>query len=262
MPAESQTGTPLRVLVWGENRHEKLQPNVAEIYPNGMHSTTADGIRENLGTGATVTTATLDDPEHGLTEDVLANLDVLVWWGHAAHAEVADAVVERVHRHVLDGLGLVVLHSGHWSKIFGRLMGTSCTLRWRSDRDRELVWTIDPTHPIAQGVPNPIIIPEQEMYGEFFDVPKPDEIVFVSGFTGGEVFRSGITYRRGFGKIFYFSPGDQDYPVYHHKDVRKVIANGVEWVRTVRPERATPTLLRYDRDDFYNGHGYEGAMHN
>lgn len=262
MPAETTDDRPIRVLVWGENRHEKLQPEVAEIYPTGMHSTIADGIRENLGDGALVTTATLDDPEHGLTEDILANLDVLVWWGHAAHDEVADEVVDRVHRHVLDGLGLVVLHSGHWSKIFGKLMGTSCTLRWRSDRDRELVWTIDPTHPIAQGVPNPIIIPEQEMYGEFFDVPKPDEIIFVSGFTGGEVFRSGITYRRGFGKIFYFSPGDQDYPVYHHRDVRKVIANGVEWARSVRPERSTPTLLRYDRDDFYNGIGYEGAMHN
>ncbi len=262
MQVEETTRRPIRVLVGGENRHEKVQPAVAEIYPSGMHTTIAEGIVENLGGDAIVTTATLDDPEHGLTEEVLANIDVLVWWGHAAHDEVADEVVERVHRHVLQGLGLVVLHSGHWSKIFGKLMGTTCTLRWRSDRDRELVWTIDPTHPIAQGVPNPIVIPEQEMYGEFFDVPKPDEIIFVSGFTGGEVFRSGITYRRGFGKIFYFSPGDQDYPVYHHKDVRKVIANGVEWARTVRPERATPTLLRYDRDDYYNGHGYEGAMHN
>ncbi len=262
MPVEASTDRPIRVLVWGENRHEKVQPNVAAIYPDGMHATIAEGIRENLGDRASVETTTLDDPEHGLTEEVLANLDVLVWWGHAAHDEVADAVVERVHRHVLEGLGLVVLHSGHWSKIFGKLMGTTCTLRWRSDRDRELVWTIDPTHPIAQGIPNPIVIPEQEMYGEFFDVPKPDEIIFVSGFTGGEVFRSGITYRRGFGRIFYFSPGDQDYPVYHHQDVRKVIANGVEWVRTVRADRATPTLLRYDRDDFYTGHGYEGAMHN
>ena len=262
MPVEAPTDRPIRVLVWGENRHEKVQPNVAAIYPDGMHATIAEGIRENLGDRASVETTTLDDPEHGLTEEVLSNLDVLVWWGHAAHDEVADAVVERVHRHVLEGLGLVVLHSGHWSKIFGKLMGTTCTLRWRSDRDRELVWTIDPTHPIAQGIPNPIVIPEQEMYGEFFDVPKPDEIIFVSGFTGGEVFRSGITYRRGFGRIFYFSPGDQDYPVYHHQDVRKVIANGVEWVRTVRADRATPTLLRYDRDDFYTGHGYEGAMHN
>src|SRR5699024_810283 len=124
------------------------------------------GIAENLDDQVVVRTTTLDEPEHGLTEEVLRDLDVLVWWGHAAHAEVADEVVERVHRHVLSGLGLIVLHSGHWSKIFGKLMGTTCTLRWRSERDRELVWTVNPTHPIAAGVPSPIMIEAQEMYGE------------------------------------------------------------------------------------------------
>ena len=249
-----------KVLVWGENRHEQLQPAVAEIYPKGMHTTIAEGVEEYLGDAAVVGTTTLDEPEHGLTEEVLADLDVLVWWGHAAHAEVSDEVVERVHRHVLSGLGLVVLHSGHWSKIFGKLMGTSCTLRWRSEQDRELVWTVNPTHPIAAGVPNPIVIEAQEMYGEFFDIPAPDELVFISSFTGGEVFRSGCTFRRGHGKIFFFSPGDQDFPVYHHPDVRRVIANGVQWARSDRPERAVPTLLRYETDDFFNGHGYTGAI--
>ena len=256
---ESSAG-PVRVLVWGENRHEQLQPEVAKIYPEGMHNTIRQGIEENLAQKAQVATATLDDPEHGLTEEVLSTTDVLVWWGHAAHAEVADEVVERVHSHVLAGMGLIVLHSGHWSKIFGKLMGTSCTLRWRSERDREIVWTVDPTHPIAQGVPHPFIIPEQEMYGEFFDIPAPDELIFLSSFSGGEVFRSGCTFKRGFGKIFFFSPGDQDYPVYHHKDVRRVIANGVEWARTDRPERTSPVLLRYETEDFYTGHGYKGAM--
>ena len=175
----------LRVVVWGENRHERLEPEVAAIYPEGMHNTIRQGIEENLGHGAEVTTVTLDDPEHGLTEEVLSRTDVLVWWGHAAHAEVSDEVVDRVHSHVLAGMGLLVLHSGHWSKIFGKLMGTSCTLRWRSERDREIVWTVDPTHPIAKGVPHPFIIPEQEMYGEFFDIPAPDELVFLSTFSGG-----------------------------------------------------------------------------
>jgi trehalose utilization protein len=254
--------TPLRVTVWGENRHEQHQPHVAEIYPDGMHNTIREGIEENLGPRAEVATVTLDDPEHGLTEERLRDTDVLVWWGHAAHGEVADEVVERVHRHVLAGMGLVVLHSGHWSKIFGKLMGTTCTLRWRSERDREIVWTVDPTHPIAQGVPHPFIIPEQEMYGEHFDIPAPDELIFLSTFSGGEVFRSGCTFKRGYGKIFFFSPGDQDYPVYHHKDVRRVIANGVEWARTLRPERTNPVLLRYETEAFYTGHSYEGAMAN
>jgi trehalose utilization protein len=250
----------IRVLVWGENRHEQIEPKVAEIYPDGMHATIAAGISDNLGAEASVSTTTLDEPEHGLTEEVLAQTDVLVWWGHAAHGEVEDKVVDRVYQHVLSGMGLVVLHSGHWSKIFGKLMGTSCTLRWRSERDRELVWTVNPTHPIAQGVPHPIVIEQQEMYGEFFDIPVPDELIFVSSFSGGEVFRSGCTFRRGHGKIFYFSPGDQDYPVYHHKDVRKVIANGVDWVNSDRPERAVPTLLRYETGDFFNGHGYTGPI--
>ncbi|MDQ1058781.1 trehalose utilization protein [Arthrobacter globiformis] len=258
----TENHTPLRVTVWGENRHEQHQPHVAEIYPDGMHNTIREGIEENLGPRAEVATVTLDEPEHGLTEERLRDTDVLVWWGHAAHGEVADEVVERVHRHVLAGMGLVVLHSGHWSKIFGKLMGTTCTLRWRSERDREIVWTVDPTHPIAQGVPHPFIIPEQEMYGEHFDIPAPDELIFLSTFSGGEVFRSGCTFKRGYGKIFFFSPGDQDYPVYHHRDVRRVIANGVEWARTLRPERTDPVLLRYETEAFYTGHSYEGAMAN
>ncbi|RLP76143.1 trehalose utilization protein ThuA [Mycetocola tolaasinivorans] len=252
--------SPLRVLVWGENRHEQVEPHVAEIYPDGMHNTIRSGIEENLGATARVHTATLDDPEHGLTEEVLADTDVLVWWGHMAHADVDDDIVARVHRHVLSGMGLVVLHSGHWSKIFQKLMGTTCTLRWRSEEDREIVWTIDPTHPIAQGIPHPFIIPQQEMYGEFFDVPAPDEIIFLSTFSGGEVFRSGCTWRRGFGKIFFFSPGDQDYPVYHHENVRRVIANGVRWAHTERSERALPTLRRHETEEFYTGKAYQGAL--
>src|SRR6478752_1937688 len=176
--------SPIRVLVWGENVHEQVEPHVAAIYPQGMHTTIAEAIAEKLGDRVVVTTTTLAELEHGLTEEVLADTDVLVWWGHAAHGDVADEVVEPVHQHMLSGLGLIVLHSGHWSKIFGKLMGTSCTLRWRSEQDRELVWTVNPTHPITQGVPNPIIIDAQEMYGEFFDIPVPDDLIFISSFTG------------------------------------------------------------------------------
>jgi len=251
---------PNRVIIWGENRHERIEDKVAEIYPHGMHTTIRDAVANILGANADVSTATLDEPEHGLTEERLASTDVLVWWGHMAHDAVSDEVVTRVYQQVLAGMGLVVLHSGHWSKIFTTLMGTTCTLRWRSEQDRELVWTVNPTHPIAQGIPQPIIIPEQEMYGEQFDIPTPDELIFISSFSGGEVFRSGCTFRRGNGKIFYFSPGDQDYPVYHHPDIQRVIANGVQWARPARPVRETPTLLRYDTNDFSAGHSYQGAL--
>jgi trehalose utilization protein len=250
---------PIRVTVWGENRHEQTQKHVAKIYPQGMHTTIAEGIEENLGERCIVRTATLDDPGQGLTETVLAQTDVLTWWGHLAHDEVSDEVVERLHRHVLSGMGLVVLHSAHWSKIFMKLMGTTCTLRWRAEHDRELVWTVNPTHPIALGVPHPLIIEEDEMYGEFFDIPVPDELIFLSTFSGGEVFRSGCTFRRGHGKIFYFRPGDQDYPTYHHKDVRRVVANGVAWVDSDLPERSYPSLLHQDTGDFLSGHDDPGV---
>jgi trehalose utilization protein len=226
--------TRIRVTVWGENVHEHSDADragMAERYPDGMHGAIAAGLSASLGAGVETRTATLDQPEHGLSEEVLDRTDVLTWWGHVAHADVDDAVVERVHQRVLGGMGLLVLHSAHFSKIFTRLMGTTCSLAWRNSADTELVWNVSPSHPITQGVPMPIVIDQQEMYGEYFDVPAPDELVFLSTFSGGEVFRSGCCWRRGKGKVFYFSPGDQEYPVYHHPDVRRVLANAVRWAR-------------------------------
>ena len=234
---------PIRVTVWGENLHEKRDRRVQELYPDGMHSTIASAVSEHLGQEATVRVATLDQPEHGLTEEVLASTDVLTWWGHIGHGEVADEVVERVKQRVLAGMGLLVLHSGHWSKLFRSLMGTSCNLRWRSVGERELVWTVNPAHEIAEGLPPVFGIAAQEMYGEYFDIPQPDELVFISSFAGGEVFRSGCCFYRGAGRIFYFSPGDQDYPVYHNPMVRRVIANAVRWARRPGGPLAEPYKL-------------------
>ena len=208
--------------------------NPARLYPAGIHGAIADGLRESLGAAVEVRTATQEQPEHGLPQHVVDATDVMLWWGHEAHEEVSDEVVDRVHRAVLGGMGLIVLHSGHYSRIFRRLMGTTCSLKWSPDAAREIVWTVAPTHPIAEGVPDPLVIEEQEMYGEFFDIPVPDELVFLSTFSGGEVFRSGATWRRGFGKVFYFSPGDQEFPVYHHAGIRRVLANGVRWAAPAR----------------------------
>jgi trehalose utilization protein len=236
----------LRVTVWNENLHEQHQESVKKVYPRSMHTPIAEGIRRELGGEVTVRVATLDEPEHGLTEKVLADTDVLTWWGHAAHDRVADDVVERVHARVLDGMGIVVLHSGHKSKIFMRLMGTSCRLRWRENGERETVWTVSPTHPIAAGVPHPIVIPHQEMYGEFFDIPAPDELVFISSYEGGEVFRSGCCYYRGGGRIFYFSPGHEEYPVYHQAEIQRVIANAVAWCGGGSPANDLPSARSDD----------------
>lgn len=224
--------TQLKITVFGENHHELSERDGAKLaayYPNGMHGAIAEGLEEHFGADAVVRQVTQQMPEHGLTDEVLADTDVLLWWGHMAHDSVDDAVVEKVHQRVLAGMGILVLHSGHFSKIFKKLLGTTCSLQWRNDAETELVWTVNPGHPIAAGVPHPIRIPEQEMYGEFFDIPEPDELVFVSSFAGGEVFRSGCTWRRGKGKLFYFSPGDQDYPVYNQAEIRQVLANGVRW---------------------------------
>jgi trehalose utilization protein len=220
---------PLRVTVWGENVHEREEEHVRAIYPEGMHAAIAAGLSAALGDRVAVRTAVLDEPEHGLTDAVLASTDVLTWWGHTAHDRVSDEVAARVHDAVLGGMGLLALHSAHYSKVFTRLMGTSCSLRWRNDGERELVWTVDPSHPIAAGVAQPIVIEAHEMYGEVFDIPPPDELVFIRSFAGGEVFRGGCCYRRGAGRVFYFSPGDQDYPIYHHPDVQRVIANAALW---------------------------------
>ncbi|MGC8843650.1 MAG: ThuA domain-containing protein [bacterium] len=217
----------IRVLVWNEGRHEKLDKRVAEIYPEGIHGAIAKYLRTQPD--MEVRTATLDEPEHGLTEEALNHTDVLIWWGHMAHHEVRDDIVERVYRRVLDGMGLIVLHSGHFSKIFRKLMGTTCDLKWREIGEKERIWVVEPGHPIAKGLGEYIELEHTEMYGERFDIPAPDELVFISWFEGGEVFRSGCCFYRGKGKIFYFRPGHETYPIYHNPEVLKVIENAVRW---------------------------------
>jgi trehalose utilization protein len=234
------TRPPVRVTVWGENVHEHEMPEVRRHYPNGMHETIAEGLRRHPGDGVEVRTTTLQQLEHGLTDEILASTDVLTWWGHAAHGQVADEVVARVQRHVLAGMGLLVLHSGHESKIFKSLMGTSCSLHWRDAGEREIVWTVNPAHPITRDLPEAFIVPRQEMYGEYFDIPQPDELIFISSFSGGEVFRSGCCFHRGAGRIFYFSPGHETYPIYHQPEIQRVLSNGVMWAYRGR-ERRLPT---------------------
>ncbi len=217
----------IRVTVWNEFRHEKTDEAVREIYPEGMHQAIAGYLSQQEG--LSVRTATLDEPEQGLSEEVLAETDVLTWWGHAAHGEVRDEVVDRVQARILEGMGLIVLHSGHYSKLFKRMMGTSCNLQWREVGEKERLWVIDPSHPITRGLGRYIELPHTEMYGEPFDIPTPDKVLFISWFEGGEVFRSGCTWTRGKGNIFYFCPGHETFPIYHNPEVLQVIENAVRW---------------------------------
>ena len=221
----------IRVTVWNEYRHETRDEEIASIYPEGIHGAIATYLRAQPG--MEVRTATLDEPQHGLSDEVLAETDVLTWWGHMAHAEVSDEVVDKIQARILEGMGLIVLHSAHFSKIFRRMMGTTCNLKWREAGERERLWVVEPGHPIAEGLSEFIEIPHAEMYGERFDIPQPDTLVFVSWFQGGEVFRSGCCYHRGRGRIFYFRPGHETYPIFHQEEVLKVIANGVRWAAPV-----------------------------
>jgi len=242
-----------RVTVWNEYRHEKAFPAVAALYPRGIHEAIAAALRS--AAGLEVGTATLDEPEHGLSAAVLESTDVLVWWGHMAHSEVSDEIVAKVRRRVLEGMGLIVLHSAHKSKIFKSLMGDTCSLRWREATDKERLWNVCPSHPISAGIGEYFELPIEEMYGEPFGIPTPDELIFISWFTGGEVFRSGATWRRGHGKIFYFRPGHETYPTFHEPTVQRIILNAVLWaapsvrIPDVSPNVAPLEPLPADRDE-------------
>jgi trehalose utilization protein len=217
----------IRVVVWGENVHEQRSEAIRKIYPDGMHECIAKGLA--VDASFEVGTATLQEPDHGLSEARLLDTDVLIWWGHLAHAQVNDQIVDRVQKRVLEGMGLIVLHSGHYSKVFKRLMGTTCSLIWREAGEKERLWVCNPGHAIAQGLSTYFEIPHEEMYGEPFGIPAPDETVFISWFQGGEVFRSGCCWKRGNGNIFYFRPGHESFPTYYQPEVQTVIRNAVRW---------------------------------
>jgi trehalose utilization protein len=215
----------IRVTIWNEYRHERESDIVRSVYPDGIHV----AIKQGLESDYTVHVATLDEHDNGLPDTKLNETDVLIWWGHKAHDDVSDETVQRVYDRVLKGMGLIVLHSAHFSKIFKKLMGTSCDLKWREANEKERIWVVAPGHPIVAGIGEYIELAEEEMYGEHFDIPQPDELVMLSWFEGGEVFRSGCCYTRGLGKIFYFRPGHETYPTYYNDDIRRVISNAVAW---------------------------------
>lgn len=219
-------GNMIRVTVWNEYVHEREYPAIAAVYPEGIHGC----IRRFLARedDIHVTCVTLDMPHQGITRELLAETDVLIWWSHARQDEITDETVRLVREAVHAGMGLIALHSAHYSRIMRDLLGTTMTLHWRHG-DREKLWCVDPTHPIARGVPACIDIPAEEMYGEAFDIPKPEELVFIGWFESGHVFRSGVTYTRGRGRIFYFQPGHEEAPVYEQPEIQRIIVNAVRW---------------------------------
>jgi trehalose utilization protein len=220
---------PVNVTIWNEYLHEKNEERIARVYPRGIHG----AIEEELSADKSlvIKTATLEMPGHGLSEEILAGTDVLIWWGHQAHDRVSDEIAEMAARHVRLGMGLIVLHSGHYSKPFRKLMGTSCSLCWREIGESERIWIIEPSHPICQGLGAFFELEHEEMYGEVFDIPVPDELLMIGWFKGGEVFRSACVFKRGRGKIFYFQPGHEEFPTYRKPEVVRILLNAVHYLK-------------------------------
>ena len=235
----------MKIIVWNEAKWDRKPPHVQEMaraqYPDGINAAIVEGLQPLLPE-ATVETAVLDDPEHGLGEARLADTDVLVWWGHNYHRDVEDAVSDRVVKRVREGMGFLALHSAHMSKPFTGLLGTSGSLCWRNVGEREILWFIDPGHPMLTGFDEPcIVFDKEEMYGEPFAVPQPDELLGISHFAGGEVFRSICAWRRERGRIVYMRPGDERYPTFHDPRMHRLIANAVRYVQAPAAGPATVT---------------------
>jgi trehalose utilization protein len=224
------SGRMIRVTIWNEYIHERQEEKITKVYPEGIHGCISNFLKAD--NNLTVQCATLDMPEHGLSKEVLEQTDVLIWWGHVDHLAVSDEIVERVKQRVLQGMGLIALHSAHHSKIMKSLLGTSLNLRWYPE-DKEKIICINPSHPIAEGVPDTFVLEQEEMYGEYFDIPTPEEVIFLGWFASGEVFRSGCTFTRGRGKIFYFQPGHEEYPTFYRPEIQRIITNAVYFTRPV-----------------------------
>ncbi len=220
----------MKVLIFNEFYHEQNHEKAKAVYPEGIHIALKKALECD---DIEIETVTLDTCAEVITEEKLAKTDVCLWWGHMMHHKVPDEVADKVVKAVHSGMGIIFLHSAHFSKPFKKLMGSPCALTWREDDDRELVWVCDPSHPIAQGIGRFIKLDHEETYGEPFSIPEPDKVVFIGHFEGGEVFRAGCCFKRGNGNIFYFQPGHETYPTYHNEDVIRVIKNAIYWAKPV-----------------------------
>ncbi len=216
----------MKVTVWNEFFHEQEQEFIRKVYPEGIHNQIAGFLKCD---DIEVRTTTLYDENCGITQELLDDTDVLIWWAHCRHNEVTDEVAKMVQQAVLRGMGIIFLHSAHNSKPFKLLCGTPCSLSWRESDDVELLWNIAPGHQITQGIGKCVKLPIEEMYGEPFAIPEPDKVVLMGWFSGGEVFRSGCCWVRGAGKIFYFQPGHEAYPTYYIPEIQTIIKNAVRW---------------------------------
>lgn len=217
----------INVVIWNEFRHEKKKEAVKALYPDGLHATLRSYLAEDAELD--ITLAALDDPDQGLPDELLEKTDVLVWWGHVAHKEVDDALVDRIRTRVLIGkMGFIALHSAHKSKPFGAIVGTNGNLSWGRNQ-KEIMWNLMPSHPIAAGIPEHFLLESEELYSEPFYIPQPDALVFGAWFEDGHILRAGACFLRGAGKVFYFQPGHETCKSFHNPYVLRIIRNAIHW---------------------------------
>lgn len=281
--AQTAAAKPAKVVVWDER-----QPAQKRAYDNFLGNAIADHLRKS--SAFDVTSVALDDPDQGLPDRLLNAADVLIWWGHVRHREVKPELASRIVARVKAGLGLIALHSAHWSapfvaamdeitrvRVLGALRVSAgetvevretapadryrapardarltpyvelrktpdgvtqanihlpicCFPAYRGDGKPSLVSILLPKHPIARGLPVHFAISETEMYDEDFHVPEPDEVVFEERWADGSWFRSGCVWKLGLGKVVYFRPGHETYPVFKNENVLKLLANSAAWL--------------------------------
>ena len=244
----------IKVTIWNEFRHEKTKEKVKALYPNGLHAVIGEFLNETGN--MEITLAALDDENQGLPDEVLENTDVLIWWGHMFHKEVSDILVEKIKNRVFLGkMGFIALHSAHHSKPFKAIVGTNGNLQWGRVQ-KEIIWNMMPSHPIAKGIPDHFILESEELYSEPFYIPQPDAFVFGGWYEDGNIFRSGACFIRGAGKVFYFQPGHETCLSFFNPYVRRIITNAVYWANPQEfayeitdkcPHIITPTIEEFNK---------------
>lgn len=224
--AQGDAGGKKVVVVWSEGTAPK------DVYPNDINGAIAEGLADMPGWE--VITASIKDPDQGISDDLLKRTDVLIWWGHKKHGLVKNALVAKIENRVKnEGMGFISLHSSHFAKPNKALMGTECSWgAYEGDSSNLRVTVADPVHPIAKGVADFTTVHE-ERYSEPYAVPEPEAVVFTGVHEikkGGEdPSRIGLCWHVGKGKFFYFQAGHETNPIFYDKNVRTIMRNAVEW---------------------------------
>lgn len=216
-----------KVLVWSEGTAPK------NVYPNDINAAIAEGLKPLKGWE--VQAVSINDPDQGLPDDLLNSASALIWWGHQRHGDVKDELVAKIKTRVTEeGMGFIATHSAHYSKALKAILGTPCGWSYYTDDGAKLDMVVKaPTHPICKGVKD-FTIPHTERYGDPFQCPTPETVLFDGIYTmkddKTEHCLQGFTWTIGKGRVMYFQPGHEGYPIYFMPEVQQIFRNGVQWV--------------------------------